>query len=89
MLSEFQRSVLQFISGEVLSAQSRFHKNENVVDQINVVAAYAFALYCDLTISGRSVQFSKTMQGNRRVPPTDPEFFRNLHALQDFVGLIN
>lgn len=89
MLTEFQKSVLLFIADQALTAKNRFHKEENVRGRINVAGAYAFALYCDLLEGGNPISFSETMLRNRGVPPTDPEFFRNLHALEDFVANVN
>jgi hypothetical protein len=89
MLNELQGSVLSFINLETLRAHQRFHNGDNVQAQINVAAAYAYALYTDLVTSGRSLPFSTMMPQNRGLSPTDPAFFRHLHALQGFVTLVN
>jgi hypothetical protein len=87
-MNQLQEQVFDFIEQETLDAKRRFANRESVVDQVNIAAGYAFALYCDLTTPGRSLTFSQTMRDNRGVTPTDPEFFRHLHALEDFIQLV-
>jgi hypothetical protein len=77
MLSELQRAVLSFVAQEMLHGR------------INVAAGYAFALYHDLTAAGHAILFNDTILQNRGVPPMDPGFFQDLHALQDFVERVN
>ncbi|MDY3557335.1 hypothetical protein R5W24_006523 [Gemmata sp. JC717] len=80
--------MFDFIEHETLDAKRRFANEESAVEQINVAAGYAFALHHDLTTAGKSLAFSETLLENRGVPPTDPEFFRHLHALEDFVAAV-
>lgn len=89
MLSDLQRSILLFIADGTLNARERFHQQVDAGEQINIVAGYAFALHTDLTSNGHQLQFSEAMLQNRNAKPSDPEFFRNLHALEDFIGLVN
>ncbi len=88
MLTEPQERVFDFIEQEILIVKQKFATGEPAVERINVAAGYAFALYRDLTTAGKSPAFSKIMIENRGMPPTEPEFFRHLHALEDFVAAV-
>lgn len=88
MMNQLQEQVFDFVEQETLHAKRRFANQEDVIAQIDVAAGYAFALYRDLVASGKSLTFSDAMRPNRGVAPDDPEFFRHLHALEDFVRAV-
>lgn len=89
MLTDFQRNVLDYIATSTLQIQQRFHAGERIVEELSVVGAYAWALHADLTKSGMQLQFSDSMLTNRRAEPSQPIFFDDIHALEDFIGLVS
>ena len=89
MLTPFQKTVLGYLAEQTLRIKQQFADGENVAAQQKVIGNYAHAMHADLVAAGNKVQFSQTMLGNRDVAPTNPEFFNSIHALENFVGIVN
>jgi hypothetical protein len=87
VITDSQRRALEVIRTETVSIKTRFHDGEKVASSIGDTAGRAHALYMELVQQGEVLQFSRTMLENRGIPPENPEFFRHLHALEDFVKL--
>jgi len=87
MLTDLQRVILAFVTSQTSEAKLAFQKGKNVRDQISIAGAYAYALYVHVTTTGGEIRFSSTLQSNTGTNPTDPEFFQNLHVLEDFVRI--
>ena len=83
MLSQFQQSVLAFVTEQRDQARRQFHADSEVSinGQLRVASIYAHALYCDLLSRGEVLKMPDMLVRNRGLEPTDPEFFFHLHAL--------
>jgi hypothetical protein len=89
VLTRAQKNTLVEIALETLAAQADYHCGKDVIAQIDATAAKAHKLYTDLVKAGKTISFSPTMIKNRSVKPNTVKFFRHLHALQDFVSIVN
>jgi hypothetical protein len=88
LLDQLQEPVFDHVAQKTLELKMRFANHENISAELAVVAGYAFALHRDLIAGGADLQFTPQMLSNRQVPVTDPEFFRHLHSLEDFTGIV-
>lgn len=85
MLHSLQEVVFDYIKDKTNELKLRVENKVNIADDLRDVAGYAFAMHQDLTHKdGWNIEFSETMLQNRGVPTSDPEFFRNVPALEDF-----
>jgi len=89
VLTAAQKKTLVEIALETLTAQADYHSGKDVIAQIDATGAKAYKLYADLVNAGETINFSTTMKKNRGVKPNTMKFFQHMHALQDFVGIVN
>ncbi|MCY2986904.1 MAG: hypothetical protein NTY19_03440 [Planctomycetota bacterium] len=74
-----------------LQALSEFHLtggSANVRALIDSAAADAHNLHQELERGGQHITHKQQLIRNRGVQPTDPEFYRHVHAIEDFLELI-
>ena len=89
MLTAAQSKILMEIALETLTAQTDFNNGKDVIAQIDATGEKAHKLYTELVNAGETIGFSPIMKKNRGVKPNTLKFFQHLHALQDFVGIVN
>jgi hypothetical protein len=87
-LTPFQDSVTLTIARTALEVADATDRRKTA-DLLRVAAAYAHALHLDLEQGGQHIQHSPTMLGNRQCSPDDPDFYRHLDAIQDFVAIVS
>src|SRR4051794_1735132 len=90
-LSDNQRALANSIRERWLQALTEFHSaggSDNVRALIDSAAADAHRLHQELEMGGQSIRHKQQLISNRGVQPTDPEFYRHVHAIEDFLGLI-
>jgi len=71
-----------------LSLAAKTAPSEKSADAIRLAAGYAYALRRDLVLSGHKIVFDKILLENRRVPVDAPDFFEQIHCLEDFIGIV-
>ncbi len=90
-LSAEQRTLADSIRERWLQALSEFHSNggnENVRALIDNAAPDAQRLHQELEHGGQHITHKRQLIQNRGVEPSNPEFYRHLHAIEDFLELI-
>ena len=91
MLTEFQRAVWMFVveeSGRPPAVRMALEMDGLYVPDEKVVGGYAYALYHDLRAAGHKIEFDDETLRARKVPPTDPDFFRSTAVQQKLVKLV-
>jgi len=90
-LTAQQRAIADSIREKWLQALSGFHStgsSANVRALIDSAADDAHTLHLRLEAAGQSITHKKQLIVNRGVAPDNPEFYRNLHAIEDFLEII-
>src|SRR5207248_1883425 len=90
-LSDKQRVLADSICKRWLEALTEFHStggSANVRGLIDSAAADAHKLHQELEKGGQPITHKQQLIRNRGVLPTDHEFYRHVHAIEDFLELI-
>lgn len=96
-LSGFQRQVAEEILQKCLAAQDILRKakqsghvllGDEYPSLINCAGRYAHALHCDLKREGQNIEHAQQMIVQRRVAPDDPEFYMQLHPIEDLLEIL-
>lgn len=85
VLTDFQQSVLNYLTEIMLTLNHRGSEEREVPARIRIASGYAFAFYHDLARAGLVLTYPDYMVKHRRLSPADPAFFRHSHILESTV----
>ena len=89
MLTDFQKRIVDYIATETLFVSLGNHNDPRDKERLRAAGYYAYALYCDLSSSRQTLEFSAMMIKNRGLEPSDPLFFMHVGPLTDLVHMVS